>query len=59
MDVIAPDAAGQRTNHIYGARDAVNEAAFLLALAWSPTKAEVAFAHAALLLDEPTIWPQD
>ncbi len=59
MDVIAPDAVGQRTNHIYGARDAVGEAALLLALAWSPTKAEAAFARAALLLDEPTIWPQD
>ncbi len=59
MDVIAPDAEGRRTNHIYGARDAVGEAALLLALAWSPTKAEAAFAQAALLLKEPTIWPQD
>ena len=58
MDVIAPDAEGRRTNHIYGARDAVGEAALLLALAWSPTKAEAAFAQAALLLKEPTIWPK-
>jgi hypothetical protein len=58
-DVTGPNAAGQRTNRIYGARDAVGEAALLLALAWSPTKAEAAFATAAVLLGEPTIWPED
>lgn len=58
-DVPGPIVEGRRRNHIYGASDAVGEAALLLALAWSPTKAEAAFAQAAALLGEPTIWPQD
>jgi hypothetical protein len=54
-----PAVAGRSTARIYDAKDAIAEAALLIALAWSPAHVDAAFSSAAVMLNEASIWPRE